>query len=148
MLMQMQIFSYISISSMWMKLAGPLVSEIGLLLVCLEEFAATFQGAWVLLRLTDVMSATDILKHVNRAISTISRPCRTLMTMIHLQSLIGLLLVTNESHSPEPGAEISHFPNSLPVLLEQLQLYSHTFSCCRTNCCFTAKKQIEDYQSI
>lgn len=45
--------------------------------------------------------------------------------MIYLQGLIRLLITTSESAATEPGTEISHFQNSLPVLLEQPQLLSY-----------------------
>lgn len=47
------------------------------------------------------------------------------MTMIYLQGLMGLLIITSESAAAEPGPEISHFQNSLPVLLEQAQRLSY-----------------------
>lgn len=47
------------------------------------------------------------------------------MTMIYLQGLMGLLIITSESAAAEPGPEISHFQNSMPVLLEQAQLLSY-----------------------
>ncbi len=45
--------------------------------------------------------------------------------MIYLQGLIGLLIITSESAATEPGTEISHFQNSLSVLLEQPQPLSY-----------------------
>lgn len=47
------------------------------------------------------------------------------MTMIYLQGMMGLLIITSESAAAEPGPEISHFQNSLPVLLEQAQRLSY-----------------------
>ena len=47
------------------------------------------------------------------------------MAMIYLQGWIGLLVIIIESAATELGTEISHFQNSLPVLLEQSQLLSY-----------------------
>lgn len=93
------------------------------IVVCLDEFAVAFYVHKH--QLTDVMWTTDIFKGVKGTISKILRSCSTKMTMIYLQGLIGLLIITSESAATEPGSEISHFQNSLPVLLEQPQLLSY-----------------------
>lgn len=77
-------------------------------MVCLDEFAAAFYVH----QLTDVMWTTDIFKGVKGAISKILRSCSTKMTMIYLQGLIGLFIITSESAATKPGTEISHFQNS------------------------------------
>lgn len=67
--------------------------------------------------------------------------------MIYLQGWIGLLVIIIESAATELGTEISHFQNSLPVLLEQPQLLSYFqrlndgWWCeCHKKCCSQAKK--------
>lgn len=66
-----------------------------------------------------------MFKGVKGTLSKILKSRSTKLTMIYLQGLIGLLIITSESAATEPGTEISHFQNSQPVLLEQPQPLSY-----------------------